>query len=60
VAATQRHYHALSEEIYLIVEGGGALDIDGERGDVGRGLGNCVGVRLESDPNTISSARGTS
>jgi mannose-6-phosphate isomerase-like protein (cupin superfamily) len=36
-AATQRHYHALSEEIYLIVEGGGALEVDGERRDVSVG-----------------------
>jgi mannose-6-phosphate isomerase-like protein (cupin superfamily) len=36
-AATQRHYHARSEEIYLIVEGGGELEVDGERQDVGPG-----------------------
>ena len=30
-AATQRHYHARSEEIYLILEGGGELEVDGER-----------------------------
>ena len=29
--ATQRHYHARSEEIYLIVEGGGELEVDGDR-----------------------------
>lgn len=29
-AATQRHYHANSEEIYLVVEGGGELEVDGE------------------------------
>ena len=29
--ATQRHYHARSEEIYLLTEGGGRLEIDGER-----------------------------
>ena len=33
-AATQRHYHARSEEIYLIVEGGGELEVDGERRQV--------------------------
>ena len=32
--STQRHYHRLSEEIYLIVEGGGRLDVDGEARDV--------------------------
>jgi quercetin dioxygenase-like cupin family protein len=32
--ATQRHYHALSEEIYLITGGGGILEIDGESRDV--------------------------
>ena len=30
-AATQRHYHARSEEIYLILEGGGELEVEGER-----------------------------
>lgn len=35
--ATQRHYHAASEEIYLIVEGSGALEVDGELRDVGVG-----------------------
>jgi mannose-6-phosphate isomerase-like protein (cupin superfamily) len=35
--ATQRHYHARSEEIYLIVEGGGELEVDGERRRVGVG-----------------------
>ena len=33
-AATQRHYHARSEEIYLILEGGGELEVDGERRQV--------------------------
>jgi quercetin dioxygenase-like cupin family protein len=33
-AATQRHYHARSEGIYLILEGGGELDVDGERRQV--------------------------
>ena len=32
--ATQRHYHRLSEEIYLIVEGGGTMEIDGEQREV--------------------------
>lgn len=27
---TRRHYHALSEEIYLITAGGGRLEIDGD------------------------------
>ena len=35
--ATQRHYHARSEEIYLIVEGGGELEVDGERREVAAG-----------------------
>jgi mannose-6-phosphate isomerase-like protein (cupin superfamily) len=35
--ATQRHYHARSEEIYLIVEGGGELEVDGETRAVGAG-----------------------
>lgn len=35
--STQRHYHGASEEIYLVVEGGGALEVDGETRDVGPG-----------------------
>ena len=32
--ATQRHYHALTEEIYLITAGGGVLEVDGESREV--------------------------
>jgi quercetin dioxygenase-like cupin family protein len=35
--ATQRHYHARSEEIYLVTSGGGKLEVDGETHDVGPG-----------------------
>lgn len=35
--ATRRHYHARSEEIYLIVEGGGELDVAGQTCPVGPG-----------------------
>jgi quercetin dioxygenase-like cupin family protein len=28
--ATERHYHRLSEEIYLLTAGGGLLEVDGE------------------------------
>ena len=35
--ATQRHYHAQAEEIYLLTEGGGRLEIDGETRDVAAG-----------------------
>ena len=35
--ATQRHYHARSEEIYLITHGGGVLEVDGESRDVAAG-----------------------
>jgi mannose-6-phosphate isomerase-like protein (cupin superfamily) len=35
--STQRHYHAASEEIYLIVDGRGVLDVDGDIRDVGPG-----------------------
>jgi mannose-6-phosphate isomerase-like protein (cupin superfamily) len=35
--ATQRHYHAETEEIYYVVEGGGELEVDGERRLVGVG-----------------------
>jgi quercetin dioxygenase-like cupin family protein len=35
--ATQRHYHARSEEIYLITDGGGVLEVDGESREVAAG-----------------------
>jgi mannose-6-phosphate isomerase-like protein (cupin superfamily) len=35
--ATDRHYHRRAEEIYLIVEGGGRLEVDGEEREVGPG-----------------------
>ena len=34
---TQRHYHARSEEIYLLTDGGGRLEIDGEAREVASG-----------------------
>ena len=35
--STERHYHRLSEEIYLLVEGGGRLEVDGAEEDVRAG-----------------------
>jgi mannose-6-phosphate isomerase-like protein (cupin superfamily) len=35
--STQRHYHRASEEIYLVLEGEGHLEIDGDRRRVGAG-----------------------
>jgi mannose-6-phosphate isomerase-like protein (cupin superfamily) len=32
--ATQRHYHLRSEEIYLFLDGGGAMEVDGHVLDV--------------------------
>jgi mannose-6-phosphate isomerase-like protein (cupin superfamily) len=32
---TQRHYHARSEELYVLLEGDGELEVDGERANVG-------------------------
>jgi mannose-6-phosphate isomerase-like protein (cupin superfamily) len=34
---TERHYHALTEEIYFVLEGEGELEIDGDRRRVGPG-----------------------
>jgi mannose-6-phosphate isomerase-like protein (cupin superfamily) len=34
---TQRHYHARSEELYVLLEGSGEMEVDGERGRVGPG-----------------------
>jgi mannose-6-phosphate isomerase-like protein (cupin superfamily) len=35
--ATERHYHAESEEIYFVVEGSGEMELDAERRRVGVG-----------------------
>jgi len=35
--ATRRHYHAASEEIYLLLSGGGRVEIDGEERMVAAG-----------------------
>lgn len=36
-AATERHWHKLSEEFYFILEGNGRMEIDGETAEVGPG-----------------------
>ncbi len=36
-AATGRHYHRETEEIYYLVEGSGEMEVDGERRSVGPG-----------------------
>ncbi|HZO50559.1 MAG TPA: cupin domain-containing protein [Gaiellaceae bacterium] len=35
--ATRRHVHRRSEEIYLVLEGGGRMEVDGEERDVAAG-----------------------
>lgn len=35
--ATERHYHAASEELYVLLDGAGELEVDGERAAVGPG-----------------------
>ncbi|MGE5274059.1 MAG: cupin domain-containing protein [Verrucomicrobiota bacterium] len=35
--ATERHYHAASEEIYYVVEGWGEMELDGDRRQVAVG-----------------------
>ena len=35
--STTRHYHALTEEIYLLIGGGGRMEVDGETQQVGEG-----------------------
>jgi mannose-6-phosphate isomerase-like protein (cupin superfamily) len=32
--STQRHYHARTEEIYVVLEGSGEMEVDGDRRDV--------------------------
>ena len=35
--ATERHYHAASEEIYFVLEGGGTMEIEGDERPIGAG-----------------------
>ena len=35
--ATERHYHARTEEIYVVLDGGGEVEVDGDRRRVGPG-----------------------
>jgi len=35
--STRRHYHRASEEIYFLLDGGGEMEVDGERRTVGPG-----------------------
>jgi len=35
--STERHYHRLAEEIYLIIEGAGSLEVDGDTAQVAAG-----------------------
>ncbi|MGH2996666.1 MAG: cupin domain-containing protein [Gaiellaceae bacterium] len=35
--ATERHYHARAEELYVLLDGRGEMEVDGERGEVGPG-----------------------
>ncbi len=35
--STMRHYHALSEEIYLLTGGGGTMELDGDVREVAEG-----------------------
>jgi mannose-6-phosphate isomerase-like protein (cupin superfamily) len=36
-AATRRHYHARTEEIYAVLEGSGEMEVDRDRRSVARG-----------------------
>jgi len=36
-ASTQRHYHARSEEIYVFLDGGGEMEVEGDSRQVGPG-----------------------
>jgi mannose-6-phosphate isomerase-like protein (cupin superfamily) len=35
--ATQRHYHGRTEEIYILLEGSGEMEVEGDRARVGPG-----------------------
>ncbi len=32
--ATERHYHAATEELYVLLDGSGVMEVDGEQGEV--------------------------
>jgi mannose-6-phosphate isomerase-like protein (cupin superfamily) len=35
--ATRRHYHAVTEELYVLLDGTGEMEVDGDRANVGPG-----------------------
>jgi mannose-6-phosphate isomerase-like protein (cupin superfamily) len=35
--ATERHYHTVSEELYVLLEGRGEMEVEGDRREVGPG-----------------------
>jgi mannose-6-phosphate isomerase-like protein (cupin superfamily) len=37
MSSTRRHYHARTEEIYVVLEGSGRMEVDGDERDVGPG-----------------------
>jgi mannose-6-phosphate isomerase-like protein (cupin superfamily) len=53
--ATQRHYHAKSEEIYVLLEGGGEMEVEGDVREVGPGDAVLIPARawhrIEAGPN---------
>jgi quercetin dioxygenase-like cupin family protein len=55
--ATERHYHRLSEEIYLIVEGGGLMELDGEEREVG--VGDAILIPPGAWHTLLAGANGT-
>jgi len=55
--STQRHYHRLSEEIYLIVEGAGRMELDGEERDVV--VGDAILIPPGAWHTLVAAAEGT-
>jgi mannose-6-phosphate isomerase-like protein (cupin superfamily) len=54
--ATLRHYHGVTEEIYVVLEGRGEMEVAGERGSVGPGDAVLIPPRawhqIRADPET--------
>lgn len=55
--STRRHYHALSEEIYLLVSGSGTMELDGETREVAEGDAILIAPgawhELQAGPNGV-------
>lgn len=55
--STRRHYHALSEEFYYVLEGLGRMEVDGEFREVGPGDAVLIPARAWHELRAVQAMR---